>query len=109
MACEDGEEDRLGGLGRALDDKLREMKATFGEIGDQRLTVMAALAIADELEEARNRLAGAMAELESARSSALGDSERAQARDAELAVAIDLASERLEQLTREMGEASRET
>ena len=108
MACEDGEEDRLGGLARMLDEKLAEMKSTFGEIGDQRLIVMSALALADELEEARQKLAGAMRELDIVRTAALRESEEADVRDAQLAAALDVASEKIERLARAIGEQSRE-
>lgn len=58
MACEDGQEPHLEALGRHLDGKISEMRAAFGEIGDQRLIVMAAIAIADELAEANKANAG---------------------------------------------------
>jgi cell division protein ZapA len=57
MACEDGEEERLLALGRGLDQRIGELREKFGEIGDARLTVMAALLVADELAEAENRIA----------------------------------------------------
>ena len=57
LACNPGEEDHLEALARRVDEQIREMRASFGEIGDQRLTVMAALKIADEVAEAQ-KLAG---------------------------------------------------
>ena len=57
MACGDGEEAHLEGLAAAYDEKIAEMRAAFGEIGDMRLHVMAALMIADEAGEAKERLA----------------------------------------------------
>lgn len=57
MACGDGEEAHLEGLAAAYDEKIAEMRAAFGEIGDMRLHVMAALMIADEAGEAKTRLA----------------------------------------------------
>jgi len=53
VACNEGEEAHLEGLAGQIDAKIAEMRASFGEIGDQRLMVMAALSIADELSEAR--------------------------------------------------------
>ena len=44
----------LAGL---IDEKIGEMRKTFGEIGDQRLVIMAALTIADNLTEARDEAA----------------------------------------------------
>ena len=56
MACADGEEAHLEGLAADLDKRITELRGAFGEIGDQRLTVMAALAIADEKIEAERRV-----------------------------------------------------
>lgn len=57
MACEDGQEPHLEELARGFDAKIGEMRVAFGEIGDQRLTVMAAIAIADDRSEAMRRIA----------------------------------------------------
>jgi cell division protein ZapA len=54
LACNEGEEARLESLAGMIDDKIGEMRSTFGEIGDQRLVIMAALTIADNLTEARD-------------------------------------------------------
>ncbi len=56
LACNEGEERHLEGLARQIDDKIGEIRSQVGEIGDQRLVVMAALTIADELFEARRAL-----------------------------------------------------
>ena len=56
MACEDGQEDHLKELARELDVRIEGLRAKFGEIGDTRLTVMAALTVADELAEMGKRL-----------------------------------------------------
>ena len=57
LACNEGEEARLESLAGMIDDKIGEMRKTFGEIGDQRLVIMAALTIADNLTEARDEAA----------------------------------------------------
>jgi len=56
LACNEGEEPHLEGLARQIDDKIAEIRSQVGEIGDQRLVVMAALTIADELFEARKAI-----------------------------------------------------
>ena len=56
MACEDGQEDHLRGLAKDLDERIVALRGQFGEIGDARLTVMAALMVADELAEAGKKL-----------------------------------------------------
>jgi cell division protein ZapA len=57
LACNEGEEPRLESLAGMIDEKIGEMRKTFGEIGDQRLVIMAALTIADNLTEARDEAA----------------------------------------------------
>ncbi|HEY4635962.1 MAG TPA: cell division protein ZapA, partial [Rhodospirillales bacterium] len=56
MACEDGQEDHLRQLATSLDDRITALRGQFGEIGDARLTVMAALMVADELSETANKI-----------------------------------------------------
>ncbi len=56
MACGDGQEGHLQMLAEMLDSKVADMRASFGEIGDMRLTVMAAITIADELAETQTRV-----------------------------------------------------
>ena len=56
MACGEGEESRLEGLAALYDGKIQDLRGSFGEIGDMRLHVMAALTLADDLAEARAKL-----------------------------------------------------
>jgi cell division protein ZapA len=58
MACGEGEERHLEGLAADYDAKITELRGSFGEIGDMRLHVMAALTLADELAETKRRLGG---------------------------------------------------
>jgi cell division protein ZapA len=53
VACADGEEPHLEKLGRYVNEKVSQLVAQAGQIGDTRLLVMASLLIADELGEAR--------------------------------------------------------
>jgi cell division protein ZapA len=66
MACGEGEEDHLVGLAADVDARINELRKGFGEIGDQRLTVMAAIMASDELSEARGRIEELEAELSAA-------------------------------------------
>src|SRR5260370_35685390 len=56
MACEDGQESHLLRLAQDLDQRIERLRGTFGEIGDTRLTVMAALTVADEFADASGRV-----------------------------------------------------
>src|SRR5262245_5351636 len=56
LACEDGQEEALQTLAHDIDQRIIDLRRKFGEIGDTRLTVMAALMLADELVEATQKL-----------------------------------------------------
>jgi cell division protein ZapA len=98
MACEDGQESHLLRLAQDLDQRIERLRGTFGEIGDTRLTVMAALTIADELADTRgklHRLEEDLAGLQDARATA---AERADATQVAVAAALNAAAERIEQV-----------
>lgn len=63
VACGEGEEPHLQELAGDVDAKIDVLKQSFGEIGDQRLTIMAALTLADDLSEARQKLLQLEAEI----------------------------------------------
>ena len=52
MACEEGQEVQLLKLAENLEARVESLRGKFGEIGDARLTVMAALTVCDELLDA---------------------------------------------------------
>lgn len=56
LRCGDGEEARLLELAGHLEQRIEGLAAEFGQVGDERLLLMAALLIADELWDARERL-----------------------------------------------------
>ena len=54
IACEDGQEDRLVDLAAIVDEKVLGLVNQIGQVGSNRLLVMAALIIADELVDLKN-------------------------------------------------------
>jgi cell division protein ZapA len=99
MACEDGQEGHLMNLARDLDTRIEGLRAKFGEIGDTRLTVMAALTIADSLAETAARikkLEDELAALQNARVEALKLDKAARAA---ITNALNAAAERIESIT----------
>ena len=56
MACEDGQQAHLIGLAARFNGQVEALKGAVGEIGDNRLTVMAGIAVVDELAEAERRI-----------------------------------------------------
>jgi len=55
MACEEGQQQHLIGLAERFNTQVEQIKDAVGEIGDNRLTVMAGIAVVDELAEAEKR------------------------------------------------------
>jgi cell division protein ZapA len=78
------------------------LRESFGEIGDTRLTVMAALMVADELAEARRRVKTCEQEIEGLKESRLAIGDRIDANERAIAEAIDGAAERMEQLAQSL-------
>ncbi len=99
MACEEGQEARLVRLAESLESKVESLRGKFGEIGDQRLTVMAALTACDELLDANARLEKLEQELASLRDVRLAASDRARATQVAVANALNAAAERIEKTT----------
>jgi len=64
MACEEGQEPHLQMLADTFNRKIEALKGNFGEIGDNRLTVMAGIAALDELYEAQNQIGKLKADVE---------------------------------------------
>jgi len=56
MACEDDQEAHLTDLAVRFNNHVEQFKGSFGEIGDNRLTVMAGIAVLDELVEAERKI-----------------------------------------------------
>jgi cell division protein ZapA len=56
MACEEGQQQHLIGLAERFNTHVEQLKGAVGEIGDNRLTVMAGIAVVDELAEAERKI-----------------------------------------------------
>jgi cell division protein ZapA len=56
LRCGDGDEARLRSLAADVQSRIEALASEFGQVGDERLLVMAALLIADELWDARAQL-----------------------------------------------------
>src|SRR5471032_2235032 len=96
MACEDGQEGHLVSLARELDNRISGLRTKFGEIGDTRLTVMAAITVADELAEAALRITRLEEELAALQDARVATSDRTKAAQASVASALSAAAERIE-------------
>jgi cell division protein ZapA len=56
LACEEGEEERLLELATHVKERVEHLTLEFGQVGDDRLLLMAALLVADELWDTRRAL-----------------------------------------------------
>jgi cell division protein ZapA len=106
MVCEDGKEDHLMRLAKDLDLRIEELRARFGEVGDLRLTVMAALTVADELTEAGQRLRGLETELAALQDARIAAADRAQATQIAIVTAFNSAAERIERVVKKLNNGS---
>ncbi|MFZ0527186.1 MAG: cell division protein ZapA [Xanthobacteraceae bacterium] len=102
MTCEDGQEEHLEKLAHELDARISGLRAKFGEIGDTRLTVMAAITVADELAEAGLRVKRLEEELASLQDARTAISDRNKAAQASIAAALSGAAERIESITKKL-------
>jgi len=90
VGCEDGQESHLAQLARMFDQQVRHVCADMGQLGDTRLFLMGALLLADELTDARGRLAALQTEVG-----------RLEAVEGRAVQALEAAASKIEKLTAE--------
>ena len=105
LACEDGQEEHLQALAKDIDRRVIDLRAKFGEIGDTRLTVMAALMVADDLSEATRRIRQLEEEIAGLRDARVVASDRAKAASDAVVGAFNSAAERLESITKKLNQS----
>jgi cell division protein ZapA len=104
MACEDGQEDHLMNLARDLDSRIEGLRSKFGEIGDTRLTVMAALTIADALAETNQRIKKLEDDIAAIQGTRVEAADRAKDSQEAVAAALNAAAERIETITKKLNQ-----
>ncbi len=102
LGCDEGQEKRLEELAASVDGKIAAMRSSVGEIGDQRLVVMAAIEIADEAADARAKIETLEAEVASLREKIDAGQRRDAAIETRLAKSFDAAATRLERLAQQL-------
>ena len=98
MACDEGQEEHLADLATRFDRYVGHLKESFGEIGDQRLTVMAGIMVMDELAELQKRMKGMESEIATLRKTRDDALTKADKNDAALTGALSSLAERMEGL-----------
>ena len=102
LACEDGQEEHLLALAHDLDQLIIDLREKFGEIGDTRLTMMAALTVADELSEAARKIRRLEEEATGLKDARVVASDRAKAASNAVVNAFNSAAERIEGITKKL-------
>lgn len=96
LECSEGEEAHLVELAEFLGSHVDEMRRKFGQVGDDRLILMASLVVADELFELRREMDDLRTALAAARRDKSASDENAKSIEADLFAKISEAAERLE-------------
>lgn len=98
MACDEGQEAHLLDLAQRFDKYINQLKGSFGEIGDQRLTVMAGVMVTDELVELQHKIRGLESELAELRTGQTSSGDK----DVQMAQALNKTAERIEQISKKL-------
>ena len=104
MACEEGQEQHLLALCDDLNRRIGDLTGKFGEIGDARLILMAALSVADELTDTNEHVRRLEQELATLRNARSASADRTQASNTAIVDAFTAAAERIEQLSKRLNQ-----
>jgi cell division protein ZapA len=106
LDCGEGEEAHLIELAEYLGTYVDVMKRKFGQIGDDRLILMASLHVTDELWELRRQMQEMKTTLAEARRDCSVADESVKSRQGDLAARVSAAADRLEMLNERFGSES---
>ena len=104
IGCEDGQEQHIDKLATDFDALINDLRGRIGEVGDARLTIMAALTVADDLSEAVKRVRAAEEELAALKEARIASVDRSEATQAAVVAAFNAAAERLEGIARKLNQ-----
>ncbi len=97
LECDDGEEDHLVELSEMVQERHEKLQKKFGQVGDDRLLLMTALMVADELTEMEKKLEDSEARQASSK-------ERVKSNEARVAGEIAAVADRIEVLNAALGD-----
>ena len=103
LECGEGEENHLIALAEYLSSHVDTMKRKFGQVGDDRLILMASLLVTDELWELRRQMQELKTSLAEARRDRSVADESTKSVQADLAQRVSAVAERLEMLNERFG------
>ena len=98
LECGEGEETHLIALAEYLGSHVDTMKHKFGQVGDDRLILMASLLVTDELWEARRQMQDLKASLAEAKRDRSAADDTTKTVQSDLAARVSAAADRIELL-----------
>ena len=105
MACDDGQEPHLEALALYFDGKVQEMRKSFGEIGDMRLAVMAAITASDEVFELRHKMEAMEATMTKLQEEIASFDRKQATHDVKTAETVMMLAERIERIAKGLAPA----
>ena len=103
LECGEGEETHLIALAEYLGSHVDTMRRKFGQVGDDRLILMASLVVTDELWELRRQMQAMKSTLAEARLDRSVADQSVKNAQADLAARVSAAADRLEMLNERFG------
>jgi cell division protein ZapA len=104
LECGEGEETHLIALAEYLGSHVDTMRRKFGQVGDDRLILMASLVVTDELWELRRQMQELKSTLAEARRDRSVADESTKHLQADLSARVSSAADRLEMLNDRLGD-----
>lgn len=98
LECNEGEEPHLTELAEYIGGHVEQMRQNFGQVGDDRLILMASLVVADELWALRTEAEALRAQLAEAQRDRSDADQTARSVETQLYAKIDAAAARIEGL-----------
>ena len=105
LECGEGEEAHLIELAEYLGTHVEVVKRKFGQVGDDRLILMASLHVMDELWDLKHQMQDMKAAMAEARRDRSVADESAKSRAGDLAARVSAVADRLELLNEQFGAA----
>ena len=106
MSCDDGAEQRVAELTRLVEGIVLEIKGATQHVQDDRLFLMAAIVLADQLTEVREELHQTLTQICNLRSFQTADSNVSYIPSRDVAKIVDASSKRLQALDSKFAAAS---
>jgi cell division protein ZapA len=102
MSCDEGSEQRVADLAAFVDSLVQDIKSGYRQVQEERLYLMAALIVTDQLLEVRDELQATLAQICNLRSFQAADSATTYVPTHDVARIVDASSKRLQALEQKL-------